>query len=658
MSERRLDDTLELRPGLTLRNRLAATAHGRAAVVDGVPGEADAEYWARVADGGIAMCIAGGTVIGPFSTQRGRILTEAYREDVVDGMRVRAEAMKSGGAVACLQILHLGRETLGAEIYYHPIAPSAVRSPREPNAPRALTDAELDEIVEGFRISAEHAVAAGFDAVELHAAHGYLLGQLLSPVANRRPGAETLEGRMEPVMRIARAVREVGPELALGIRLSVGDPQDAGLDVDDTVALVSKLDPAIDYVNLTAGMRADYVRDMGTSRPPLLDQIAELRRGTERTLLVSHGFRDPVPMSDAVAAGADVVGMARALIADPDLPRKVLAGETGKIRPCVACNEDCRTFDPALLCTVNPDLAAPGDAVRRAQSLLRGAALDGTPGRVAIVGAGPAGLEAALALQDRGIEEIVLFDAADRVGGTAALAARSPSRDGWARIVEFYARNLDPGRVEQRLGIKVGAADVADFDTVVVATGAVEHLPEAAAGAMTVSQLVAAGVERLEGRDHVVVVDDGFAWWPHAMAVELAAVAGVGRITLVTPGVAFAMGIPGEGRVQMLKRLRGKLPLAMRPLHGLVGIGFGDGRVEIRSAAGESETLSADAVVVVGERRPRTSTEFESLDVPVLIIGDAITPRRVAHAISEGRAAAAALSGSAEARKELIPARL
>lgn len=653
MSERRLDDTVELRPGLTMRNRLAATAHGRAAVVDGVPSQADADYWARVADGGIAMCIAGGTVIGPFSTQRGRILTEAYREDVVDGLRVRAEAMKSGGAVACLQILHLGRETLGADIYYHPIAPSAVRSPREPNAPRALTDDELDEIVEGFRLSAEHAVAAGFDAVELHAAHGYLLGQLLSPVANRRPGAETLAGRMSPVMRIARAVREAGPGLALGIRLSVGDPGDAGLDVADTIELIGELDPTIDYVNLTAGMRADYVRDMGTSRPPLLDQIAELRRGTDRTLLISHGFRDAERMGDAVAAGADVVGMARALIADPDVPRKVLAGEPEKIRPCVACNEDCRTFDPALLCTVNPDLAAPGDSVRRARPLLRGGALDGVPGRVAIVGAGPAGLEAALALQDRGAAEIVLFDASERLGGTVALAAESPNRDGWGRIVDFYRRNLDEARVEQRLGTKVGAADLADFDAVVVATGAVEHVPEAAAGAKTVSQLVAGGIARLEGRKHLVVVDDGFAWWPHAMAVELAAIAGVGRITLVTPGVAFAMGIPAEGRVQMLKRLRGKLPLEMRPLHGLIGLGFGDGRVEIRSSTGAVETLTADVIAVVGERRVRDSTEFESLDVPVLVIGDAVTPRRVAHAISEGRAAADALSEAATARREL-----
>lgn len=280
-----------------------------------------------------------------------------------------------------------------------------------------------------------------------------------------------------------------------------------------------------------------------------------------------------------------------------------------------------------------------------------------TPPRIAIVGAGPAGLEAALALQDRGTAEIVLFDGADRIGGTVALAAESPNRDGWARIVDFYGRNLDPTRVDLRLGTEVGAGDVANFGAVVVATGAVEHLPAAAAGAMSAAEAVAAGVEGLAGRDHVVVVDDGFAWWPHAMAVELAAVAGVGRITLVTPGVAFAMGIPGEGRVQMLKRLRGRLPLAMRPLHGLVGVD--DGRVEIRSAAGESETLSADAVVVVGERRPRVVTEFESLDGPsVLVIGDAITPRRVAHAISEGRAAADALTDFAAAQREPLAARL
>src|SRR4051812_15279873 len=124
----------ELTEGLRLRNRLVATAHGRAAVVDGISTQADAEYWRRLAEGGVAMCISGGTVVAPESTPRTRMLTEAWRPEGVPGLALRAEAMRAGGAVAVLQILHLGRETLGANIYYAPVAPSAVRSPREPTA--------------------------------------------------------------------------------------------------------------------------------------------------------------------------------------------------------------------------------------------------------------------------------------------------------------------------------------------------------------------------------------------------------------------------------------------------------------------------------------------------------------------------------------------
>ncbi len=643
-----LAQPLELTDSLTLRNRFVATAHGRggSAVTDGLPTEDDTVYWERVSAGGAAMCIAGGTVIGLTSTYRRRELAEAWRGEIVEGMKRRAEAMRSGGSAACAQILHLGRETLGAETYFHPVAPSAVRSPREPNKPRALTDAELDEVIEGFCESAMHVVQAGFDVLELHAAHGYLLAQLVSPVANRRPGAETVEGRLEPIVRIARAVRSASSEIGLGIRFSVGDPDDAGLDIAGAAEMFSHLEAHFDYFNLTAGMRSDYVRDMGTTRPPLLDDVAELRSATSLPLLISHGFRDVDAMGEAVAAGADMVGMARALIADPDVPRKALDGEAARIRPCVACNEDCRSFFPSLLCTVNPDLAAAGDDVRRALPLLRGGGLKSGAKRVAVVGAGPGGLETAHALQGSEVEEIVLFDQAEEIGGAVALAGGAPNRSGWSELVRFYGRNLDSGKVQLRLGKEVGPADLADFDAIVVAIGAVEAVPQVGDGAISVSEAVAAGVDGMRGRQHLVVVDDGFSWWPHAMAVELGAQAGVEKITLVTPGVAFAMGIPAEGRVQMLKRLRGKLPLEILPLSSLASVD-GD-RVEIRSSTGGGAVLEADAVVVVGERSSRDWAGFEhgKGGPPVLVVGDAINPRRAAHAISEGRAAAEAISSA------------
>src|SRR3954465_10743695 len=182
-----LAEPFALTDRLELRHRFVATAHGRAAVYDGLASQADADYWARVAAGGVGMCIAGGTVSSAISTYRTRVLTEAWRAESLPGLRLRAEAMHEGGAAAFLQILHLGRETLGAEIYYAPVAPSAVRSPREPNRPREPRPSELDVLADRFPRSAAHAAEAGFDGIELHAAHGYLLAEFLSPAVNRRP---------------------------------------------------------------------------------------------------------------------------------------------------------------------------------------------------------------------------------------------------------------------------------------------------------------------------------------------------------------------------------------------------------------------------------------------------------------------------------------
>src|SRR5215216_1875273 len=173
--------------GLHLRNRIVGTAHGAGIVEDGLALPADADYWRRRAAGGAAMLTIGGTVVAPESTWRRRITTEAWRPEAVPGMAARAEAIRAEGAVAACQLVHLGRETTGAEQWFHPVAPSAARSPREPTRPRPLSAGEVDAVVEGFRVSAVNAAQAGFQVIELHAAHGYLLAQFLSAATN--PGS-------------------------------------------------------------------------------------------------------------------------------------------------------------------------------------------------------------------------------------------------------------------------------------------------------------------------------------------------------------------------------------------------------------------------------------------------------------------------------------
>ena len=620
---------------LTLRNRLVGTAHGRGILEDGLPLPEDAEYWRRRAAGGAAMLTVGGTVVAPESTWRRRITTEAWRPAAVPGMAARADAIRAEGAVAACQLVHLGRETTGAEVWFHPVAPSAVRSPREPTRPRPLDAGEVDAIVEGFRISAVNAATAGFQVVELHAAHGYLLAQFLSAATNRRPGAESLEERLGIVGRIVREIRSSAPHVAVGIRLSTDGGEEAGLTVDGLCELLPHVSELVDYVNLTVGVRTTYVRDMGTEEPPLLGHVGRIRQVVGRPLLISHAFRTPDTIEAALAAGADLVGMARALIADPDMPRKLLSGRARDVRPCVACNEDCRAFDPVLLCSVNPELGPPGAERRPAAPLMVRRSAEPGGGRVAIVGAGPAGLECAFTLAGR--REVVLFDERDAIGGQLAVAAAAPHRGGWQALLDFYTAALDV--VELRSGMTVAADDLAGFDEVVIAIGSAEILPSLPGieRALSSSQAIAAGVERLSGRRHLLVVDDGFGWWPCASAVELGVRARFETITVATPSPAFAASLPPEGRVQLLTRLRGA-PLTVRPLTVLERLGD-DTAVLRNTMSGSAERVAADVVIVIGERVARDWRGLVPSTAGVRVIGDALVPRKASHAIAEGRAA-------------------
>jgi len=627
---------------LTLRSRLVGTAHGRGILEDGLPLPEDADYWRRRAAGGAAMLTVGGTVVAPESTWRRRITTEAWRPEAVPGMAARAAAIRAEGAVAACQLVHLGRETTGAEQWFHAVAPSAVRSPREPTRPRPLSPDETDVVVEAFRISAVNAATAGFQVIELHAAHGYLLAQFLSAATNRRPGAESLDARLGVVAHIVREIRSSAPEVVVGIRLSTDGGEEAGLTVDGLCELLPHVSELVDYVNLTVGVRTTYVRDMGTEAPPLLDHVGRIRTTVGRPLLISQAFRTQDTIEAALSAGADLVGMARALIADPDMPRKLLSGRAADIRPCVACNEDCRAFDPVLLCSVNPELGPPGAERRPAAPLVvRGGAKPGG-GRVAIVGAGPAGLECAVTLA--GHREVVLFDAGEAIGGQLAVAAAAPHRHGWHALLDFYAHGL--AGVELRLGTAVGADDLVGFDEVVIAVGATEVLPTVPGidRALSSSQAIAAGAEQPSAHGRLLVVDDGFGWWSCASAVELGVRAGYDAITVATPGAAFGASLPPEGRVQLLARLRGA-PLEVRPFTALTALGERSAVLR-NTMSGADERVSADAVIVVGERVAR---EWDALVPPagtVRVIGDALVPRKASHAISEGRAAAEAIASA------------
>jgi 2,4-dienoyl-CoA reductase (NADPH2) len=334
--------------------------------------------------------------------------------------------------------------------------------------------------------------------------------------------------------------------------------------------------------------------------------------------------------------------VARPLIADPDFPAKLLAGRAEEVRPCVSCNEDCRAFDPVLLCSVNPDLGPARDGQRPAMPVLVRPGAGSGRQRVAIAGAGPAGLECATSIVSE--HEVVLFDERETLGGHLAIATSAPNRLGWQSLLDYYERAIDRAdNIEVRFQTAARQDVLEGFDHVVLAVGSEEVLPDVPGVDRAVSSsrfIVHAGGD--SAGSHLVIVDDGFGWWPCASAVETGIAAGSASITVLTPADSFGARLPPEGHVQLLARLRGA-QLQIRPLTAIASLDATS--VTVRNViSGETAELPADLVVVVGERRARVWEPLVPTGPGVHVVGDAVAPRRVHHAIAEGRAVARQLS--------------
>jgi 2,4-dienoyl-CoA reductase (NADPH2) len=226
-----------------------------------------------------------------------------------------------------------------------------------------------------------------------------------------------------------------------------------------------------------------------------------------------------------------------------------------------------------------------------------------------------------------------------------AIAAAAPNRRGWQALLDFYESALDGApELAVRLGTGASRAALDGFGDVVIACGGEEIMPPVPGieRAVSASDAIRVGGAAVARGSQLLIVDDGFGSWPCASAVELGVRAGAARITVATPGAAFGAGLPAEGRTQLLARLRGA-PVEVRPLTGLATLT--DGTAELRNLlSDQTATIAADTVIVVGERRSRDWRRLVPDNATVRVIGDALVPRRVAHAISEGRAAAAAIS--------------
>ena len=425
-----------------------------------------AAYFAERAAGGVALMVTGGFApnvegwLKPFAGKLGWPW-EARKHRQVTG------AVHAHDAKICLQLLHAGRYA------YHPlsVAPSRLKAPINPFTPRALTARGIERQIAAFATAARLARDGGYDGVEIMGSEGYLLNAFTAPRTNRREDAwgGSAGNRMRFAVEIVRRVREAcGPDFILIYRLSMLDLVEDGNDFDAIVAQAKAVEAAgATLVNTGIGWHEARVPTIATSVPraAFAGVTAKLRPHVRLPLVATNRINMP-DVAEAILAsgGADMVSMARPLLADPQWVEKARGGRADRINTCIACNQACLDHvfaNRRASCLVNPRACAETELRFEPAA---------APKRIAVVGAGPAGLACATVAAGRG-HGVVLFDAADDIGGQFELARRIPGKEEFAETLRYFRTRAADTGVELRLGAWVEASMLDGFDEVVVATG-------------------------------------------------------------------------------------------------------------------------------------------------------------------------------------------
>ena len=647
---------------VTLRNRIVNTMHGT-----GLGEARELEYLRTRARGGAALLGVHASAgvydyaigVGPRTTSAdwdAKALSPVsdagiryYDDALIPALQRKAVAIQAEGAKAFAQMYHSGVARHAATV--GPVmGPSSVQDPYEAHMPKALSSGEIDELVTAFAHAIRRTKEAGLDLAEIHGAHGYLVNEFLSPFYNRRTDqwGGTRENRVRFVRRVLDEARAmVGSDFPIGLRIGVdGDGVRRGITIDELGELAALLGPHVAYLSVSGGSYAGFGDGIETAyvspwyKEPAFNAAAAaaVKRNVDVPVIVTGRIIDPSIAEGLLADGvADAVGMVRALIADPDLPNKTRAGRASEIRMCIGMSE-CHHIGPhrvPVTCAVN------AAAAREAEMVLVPAA---EPRTVIVVGAGPAGLEAARVAARRG-HTVYLADAHRSIGGTPALLALDPNRRNLKDHATWFEHELRDAGVQLVLGNVVTADELVAFepDVVIVATGGVALVPEVP-GIDDANVVTALAV--LQGApvgERVLVVGGLDTHLAGPTIAEHLADQGK-EVELITEQFDFARGVEDGTRLPLMQRLHAK-QVTVSMLHKLVEVGGGGAGVVHSFDPAVVRRIEGCTVVLACGLRPDDSLA-RALDgrVPeVHVIGDALAPRRMMHATLEGARVAQAL---------------
>ena len=648
MAYRYLWTPLALGP-VTVRNRIVFSAHLTNYARDGKPTEQHAAYYASRAAGGTGLIITEEHSTHPTDWPYEKLI-HGFHRDVIPGYRRITDAVHRHRTPIFAQINHNGGQASSMFSRLAVWAPSPVADPLFREVPKAVTATEIEEVIAGYALVAEHCAEGGFDGIELQCSHSSIVRGFLSPATNKRTDdyGGPLANRVRLLTEIVAAVRKViGSRLALGVRICGDELIEGGTTIDDAVQIARIVEATgqVDYINTSIGVATAslFMIEASMHVPPGYAMFipSAIRKAVDLPVVGVGRFKDPLQAERALAEGhCDLVGVVRGQIADADFAAKARAGATAETRLCLSCNQECvgrMGLNRWLGCIENPRTGREAEYAARPQ-------ITPKPKTVMVVGAGPGGLQAAISAAHFG-HRVAVYEQQDQAGGQVRLAASVPNRAEFGDMIRNQLTECRRLGVTVNYGIEVGPGFIHEHkpDHVIVATGAEPNRPWWVPGdAANVCDIRDVLEGTAEPNGSVVVIDEiGFH---HATSVgELLADRGC-NVEIVTNGMVVGqdLGITLDMENWWVRASAKGIVQTT----DLVPMGIEGGVLNLlHHPTATFVSRTPDWVVLAVPQNPVEwlYLELKAAGVSVQRVGDCVAPRRAHAAVVDGERAGAAV---------------